>query len=138
MEFNRYGNPYDEKRYVKTAKDAVAIFYTMHHRFKVLLFFNSFRMKKAAFPIAICLIAFLAACVTDQKPLDDSRRDALVDSIVGTKTGELSSQAAEDLDRRRAIEVKAKADSLVQVYRDSFMNKSAQPDNTIPNNMPMQ
>jgi hypothetical protein len=135
MEFNRYGNPYDEKRYVKTVKGAVAIFYTIHHRFEVLLFFNSFRMKNAAFPIAICFIAFFAACVINQKPLDDSRRDAMVDSIVGTKTGELSSQAAEDLDRRRAIEVKAKADSLVQVYRDSFMNKSA--DNTIPNNIPM-
>jgi hypothetical protein len=94
-------------------------------------------MKKAVFPIAFTLIASLSACVTNQKPLDDSRRDAMVDSIVGTKTGELSSQAAEDLDRRRSIEVKAKADSLVQVYRDSFMNKSAQPDNTIPNNIPM-
>jgi hypothetical protein len=94
-------------------------------------------MKKALFPIVFSLIASLSACVADQKPLDESRRDAMVDSIVGTKTGELSQQAAEDLDRRRTIEVKAKADSLVQAFRDSALDESAQPDNTIPNHIPM-
>ncbi|XZF16079.1 hypothetical protein ACTHGU_08065 [Chitinophagaceae bacterium MMS25-I14] len=48
--------------------------------------------------------------------MSESEMHAKVDSIVGSKIEEMNRQAMEDLDHRLAIEVKAKADSIVQSH----------------------
>jgi hypothetical protein len=62
----------------------------------------------------------MAACSTQEgKKMSQNEINAKVDSIVGTRIEELNNQAMEDLDRRMSIEVKAKADSIVQAYEQS-------------------
>jgi len=56
----------------------------------------------------------LASCKDRQRALTETQIKAKVDSLVGIKVQELATQSAEDLDRRMSIEVKAKADSIVQ------------------------
>ena len=71
-------------------------------------------MKKIAF---IALTVFIAACeVPHEEVKTESQINAKVDSLVGAKLEEINRQAMEDLDRRKSIEVKAKADSIVQAY----------------------
>ena len=60
----------------------------------------------------VITLAF-TACTQKEKAISQSEVEAKVDSIVGTKIGEINRQAMEDLDRRMTIEVKAKADSIV-------------------------
>ena len=43
--------------------------------------------------------------------------NAKTDSIVASKTADMDREAAEDLDRRKSIEVKAKADSIVNAWQ---------------------
>lgn len=69
-------------------------------------------MKKGYFFAVITTIVF-TACAQKEKAISQSEIQAKVDSIVGTKIGEINRQAMEDLDRRMTIEVKAKADSIV-------------------------
>lgn len=71
-------------------------------------------MKKLLlFPAVIATLAF-ASCGEKAAPvMDDATIQVKVDSTVGTKLEELNQQATEDLDRRLAIEVKPKADSIV-------------------------
>lgn len=70
-------------------------------------------MKKLLFP-AIAAILMFTACQNSSAPqMSESEMQVKVDSIVGTKLDELNQQASEDLDRRMAIEVKPKADSIV-------------------------
>lgn len=69
-------------------------------------------MKKILFAITGSL--FLVACEPTTAPqLSDADIQAKVDSVVTEKTDMLNQQANEDLDRRMAIEVKPKADSIV-------------------------
>lgn len=58
-------------------------------------------------------------------PMTENEKKAKADSIIGTKIQDLMVQSMEDLDRRKSIEVKAKADSIVAAYQ-----KSLQPDTT--------
>lgn len=74
----------------------------------------------------IALTTIMAACGSKEHKMTDSERQARVDSMVGTRLEEINRQAMEDRDRRMAIEVKAKADSIVQASMGA--------DNTIPNN----
>lgn len=69
-------------------------------------------MKKGYLFAIIVSIAF-ASCAQKEKAISQSEIQAKVDSIVGTKIGDINRQAMEDLDRRMTIEVKAKADSIV-------------------------
>lgn len=64
-------------------------------------------------------ITLLASCQAEQKPMTQNEIDAKVDSLVGIKIEELNRQAMEDFDRRKTIEVKAKADSIVEAYMQS-------------------
>jgi hypothetical protein len=59
-------------------------------------------------------IVLLASCASQEHKFSQSEIDAKVDSLVGVKMEEINRQAMEDLDRRMAIEVKAKADSIVE------------------------
>lgn len=77
--------------------------------------------------LTILILAItIASCAPKEQQMSDSERQARVDSLVGTKLEEINRQATEDRDRRMAIEVKAKADSIVQASMGA--------DNTIPNN----
>jgi hypothetical protein len=70
-------------------------------------------MKKLLFP-AIAAILMFTACQNNTAPqMTENEMQAKADSTVGTKLDELNMQASEDLDRRIAIEVKPKADSIV-------------------------
>ena len=89
-------------------------------------------MKKALY--ALSLVILSASCSSNPETIQESERDAMIDSLVAVRVEEISRQAAEDLDRRRSIEVKAKADSIVAAM-DSLQMSPA--DNTIPNNLPM-
>ncbi len=71
-------------------------------------------MKKTAL-VFIAAIALFSSCAEKDQAISRSEIDAKVDSLVGSKMEEINRQAMEDLDRRMAIEVKAKADSIVQV-----------------------
>lgn len=70
-------------------------------------------MKKLLFPAVVATLLF-TACQNEASPqMTENEIQAKVDSTVGTKLDELNTQASEDLDRRMAIEVKPKADSIV-------------------------
>lgn len=62
-------------------------------------------------------LILLAACTTGCGEKDDNNNEtsitARADSIVGIRMEEINRQAMEDLEKRIAIEVKAKADSIV-------------------------
>lgn len=78
-------------------------------------------MKKLLFP-AIAAMVMFTACQQEVAPgMTENEMQAKVDSIVGTRLDELNRQATEDLDRRVAIEVKPKADSIVAA-RDAAHN----------------
>jgi len=74
--------------------------------------------------LAILLMS-VVACNTNQQTIQESQRDAIIDSMVALRMEDITKQAAEDLDKRRAIEVKAKADSILTVR-----NGTALPENT--------
>ncbi|RYD56532.1 MAG: hypothetical protein EOP56_12625 [Sphingobacteriales bacterium] len=67
--------------------------------------------------LAIAAVAsvFLFSCKAEpQKALTPAEIKAKTDSIVAVRAVDVRSQADEDLDRRMSIEVKVKADSLMQ------------------------
>lgn len=70
-------------------------------------------IMKKIFSTAAIATVFFAACNNAAPQMDEATIQAKVDSTVGTKLEELNTQAGEDLDRRMAIEVKPKADSIV-------------------------
>ena len=63
--------------------------------------------------MVIATVVALSACSSKKETFNESTIDARADSIVGIKMEELNKQSMEDLDQRMAIEVKAKADSIV-------------------------
>jgi gamma-glutamyl-gamma-aminobutyrate hydrolase PuuD len=82
-------------------------------------------MRKA---ILIILLAGLASCTTKEKQWSQAEINAKVDSAVSVRTADMHKQAMEDLDSRLAIEVKAKADSIIQAHesqhaKDSLVGK---------------
>jgi hypothetical protein len=84
-------------------------------------------LKTGIFMITV-LICF-SACKSHDAAITQSQINAKVDSLVAMKMDEISRQAMEDLDHRISIEVKAKADSIVQAYMLSSTNTTppAQP-----------
>lgn len=70
----------------------------------------------------------LAACGGGrEKELTENEIKQKVDSLVGAKVEELNRQSMEDLDRRLSIEVKAKADSMVQARLAGIKPDTAKP-----------
>lgn len=68
------------------------------------------------YSLAAGLILF-SACSPSSPSMSQNEIDARVDSLVGVQMESLHQEAMEDLDRRMAIEVKAKADSIVAARR---------------------
>jgi len=67
--------------------------------------------------ILLVFSVLLTACSHKERIMTKKEMQAMADSIVNTKTAEMNKMAAEDLDRRRSIEVKAKADSIVGAWQ---------------------
>ena len=61
-------------------------------------------------------LVVLISCQHPEIQLSKQQIKFKADSIFSTRIDELHKAAAEDLDRRQAIEVKAKADSIVDAY----------------------
>lgn len=74
-------------------------------------------MKGAIIVTGILLVAGMTACKKEERMMTKKEIVAKADSIIATRMDELNRLAAEDLDRRMSIEVKAKADSIVDAYR---------------------
>lgn len=74
-------------------------------------------MKKVVWAVGLLSAISFSACQEKQKTLTTKEIKAKADSIFATRVEYLNKQAAEDLDRRSAIEVKAKADSIVEAYK---------------------
>jgi len=68
-------------------------------------------MKKLA--LVVLLGTLLTSCDKKQNTLSRSEINARVDSMVALRLQDISNEAMEDLNRREAIEVKPKADSIV-------------------------
>lgn len=74
-------------------------------------------MKKLILPAVIVLS--LTACNEPVNEMSENAIQAKVDSLVGEKQLELMNESTADLDRRKSIEVKTKADSIVQATLDA-------------------
>ncbi len=61
-------------------------------------------------------LAALASCQHKETVMSAKDIKMKADSVVRTRMEELNRQAVEDLDKRRSIEVKTKADSIVDAY----------------------
>jgi hypothetical protein len=70
-------------------------------------------MRYPSLVFSVILLILIGSCQADNKTIKESERDAMIDSLVGIRMEEVNRQAMEDLDRRRSIEIKAKADSIV-------------------------
>ena len=82
-------------------------------------------MNKIVFTLLI-LGTLLTSCMDKQVPVPQKSINAQVDSIMNARKAEIKEQAMEDLDHRAAIEVKVKADSIIQA-------KEARQAKTTPN-----
>ncbi len=75
-------------------------------------------MKKL---VLICagVVATMASCGNKETGMTENEKNAKIDSLVGVRTEEVMQQSSEDLDRRMTIEVKQKADSIVEAYKQA-------------------
>lgn len=75
-------------------------------------------MKKL---VLICagVVATMASCGNKETAMTENEKNAKIDSLVGVRTEEVMQQSSEDLDRRMTIEVKQKADSIVEAYKQA-------------------
>lgn len=69
----------------------------------------------------------LAACNQDNEH-SETFVQAKVDSIVGARMEEINRRAMEDLDQRMTIEVKQKADSIINARRAALSGTTAPTD----------
>lgn len=90
-------------------------------------------MKLYFLSVLIGSIAFVS-CHPSRNTIKQSNRDAMVDSIVGTKMDEINKMAMDDLKIRIDIEVKSKADSIVKRYTDSLDKKADSKEKKVDNN----
>ncbi|MBL7718660.1 MAG: hypothetical protein JNL72_07480 [Flavipsychrobacter sp.] len=71
--------------------------------------------------IAISAVLAMASCSAPVQQAGMTENDAKVkiDSLVGIRLGDLMTQSSEDLDRRISIEVKPKADSIYNAWKQA-------------------
>jgi protoporphyrinogen oxidase len=70
-------------------------------------------------PVILGATLFIASCTSASKEqaISRSQAEAKIDSLVGERQPEIMQQAMDDLDRRMAIEVKPKADSIFAAWQ---------------------
>lgn len=73
-------------------------------------------MKKTLLAIVIFATGF-SACNKDPQPLTTAQINQKIDSIVASRVKELDAQSQQDLEHRIKIEVKVKADSIVNALQ---------------------
>lgn len=66
-------------------------------------------------------------CGPEDVVLEEATVNAKVDSLVGLRMEEAARRSAEDLDRRQAIEVKVKTDSILNARRQTATPVVPQP-----------
>lgn len=82
-----------------------------------MLQINTHNMKKLIIPAAVLFLA--ASCTQENKPvMSESDMQRKTDSLAAEKMNGMVEQANEELDRRIAIEVKPKADSIVAAAKN--------------------
>ena len=79
-----------------------------------LLLELTFTMHRLVLPCFLAFVLALSACQKAVVPESPAALKARIDSSVKAQLPALRQKAAEDLDKRSAIEVKAKTDSIVQ------------------------
>jgi hypothetical protein len=83
---------------------------------------------KRSFAALLFVPLVISACGSGkEKALTDNEIKQKVDSLVGVKVEALNRQSMEDLDRRLSIEVKQKADSMVQARMAGIHPDTTQP-----------
>lgn len=75
---------------------------------------------------ALLVLACCSGCGNKEDNNNENSISARADSIVGLRMQEINRQAMDDLEQRIAIEVKAKADSIVAARKNP--GKAAKPD----------
>lgn len=85
-------------------------------------------MKQGFLIVLLFSLLFTACTRKEETVLTKQQMKAMADSIVAIKKADINQQAAEDLDRRSSIEVKAKADSIVDAWQAK--QPKPQPDST--------
>lgn len=70
---------------------------------------------KTRWLLPVLLAMALSAC-SREKQYSDADVRANIDSQVKERTAEIQQRATEDLDRRKAVEVKPKADSIILAH----------------------
>jgi ribosomal protein L17 len=78
-------------------------------------------MKRSFWVFGVWAIVFFAACSRGGAYISDKNIKAAADSMVASQVKELEKESAIDLEMRKAIEVKAIADSLVYVAKYGAM-----------------
>lgn len=73
-------------------------------------------MKPVLKLILMMAIAAFASCKQKERIMSKAEIKAKADSLIGIRLDELNKQAMEDLEKRQTIEVKTKADSIVEAY----------------------
>lgn len=82
-------------------------------------------IRQILFGIAVCAFAF-TSCGPEDVVLEEAAVNAKIDSLVGLRMEEATRRAAEDLDRRQAIEVKVKTDSILDARRQTSQRATPQ------------
>ena len=80
-------------------------------------------MKKIVLGVVLIIGGLTACSDNKQHTLSQSDIQAKVDSIVGSRMADLNKQSVEDLENRMAIDVKAKADSIIAARTNPDTNK---------------
>ena len=79
---------------------------------------------KNILPVILFGVLFTSSCNHKENNNDETSIHARADSIVGMRMMEINQQSMEDLEKRMAIEVKAKADSIVAVANGTSVSAS--------------
>lgn len=80
----------------------------------------------------LAFVVLLSACVREEVVLTEDDVKARIDSIVRVRTAFETQRAAEDLDRRQAIEVKVKTDSILNARVNGVPSEAQPPTNREP------
>jgi hypothetical protein len=82
-------------------------------------------MKNVARLLPALLFFAVSSCNEEEKQFSETAIHAKADSIVGARAMELNQQAMDDLEKRMAIEVKAKADSIIAARNPNNPKRAA-------------
>ena len=89
-------------------------------------------MRRVSTVYCLFIAASIAACTREEVVLTEEDVATRIDSIVRVRTEFVMQRAAEDLDRRQAIEVKVKTDSILEARTKGGSSPSTPPTDREP------